>query len=200
MCKYGSFKTIRHSRLVKQLRAILRESGAVVSPREVEVPAWRQQTGQTARLDVAFVAGGVRTYVDVTVRHPKAAKYRARACQLDGAAAGVAEAAKLARYPDLAAAGLLAAVPFAVETYGRMGPGARRLLAAARQRVAELDERMQGWAVVALSQRWQALLSCDLQRSLHEAAQASWGAPGPLQANGPDEAGSLLAAVLDFAH
>ena len=83
--------------------------------------------------------------------------------------------------------------PFAVETFGRLGPSARRLLDAARHRVVESDARMRGWAGVALLQRWQALLSCQLQRSLYEAVQASWGAAGPLQAGDPP--GPFLAAL-----
>ena len=48
-CKCGGYKTICHSRLVTVLRAILRESGAAVDPREVTVPGWRRHDG----LDVA---------------------------------------------------------------------------------------------------------------------------------------------------
>eukprot|EP00973_Karenia_brevis_P064441 8952568-Karenia_brevis.AAC.1 len=43
---------------------------------------------------------------------------------LDGAAAAVAEEAKWCRYPASADAGLLAVEPFAMETFGRLGPGA----------------------------------------------------------------------------
>ena len=189
VCKYGGFKTTRHSLLVQQLRSILRESFAIVSPREVEVPAWRRADGLTARIDVAFLADGTRTFVDVTIRHPGVAKYRAQAARLDGHAAAVAERAKRLWYPALAAAGLPEVVPFAVETYGRLGPSARRLLAQARHRLAEADERFRGWAGTALLQRWQALLSCALQRSLYEAAQAAWGRP-PLSGD------ELLAACL----
>ena len=179
VCKYGGFKTTRHSLLVQQLRGILRESFAIVSPREVEVPAWRRADGLTARMDIAFLVDGCRSYVDVTVRHPGVAKYRRRAALQDGHAASVAESAKRQRYPAVAAAGLQEVVPFAVETYGRFGPSARRLLSQARHRLSESDERLRGWAGAALLQRWQALLSCSLQRSLYEAAQAAWGRAAP---------------------
>jgi hypothetical protein len=190
VCKYGGYKTIRHSLLVQQLRSILRESYAIVSPREVEVAAWRRADGHTARMDVAFLAEGQRSFVDVTVRHPGVAKYCRRAALIDGHAASVAEGAKRVRYPAVAAAGLQEVVPFAVEKYGRLGPAARRLLAQARHRLSEADERLRGWAGAALLQRWQALLSCSLQRSLHEAAQAAWGRL-------PDRGGELIAACLE---
>ena len=121
-CKFGGYQTIRHSRIVHQLRGILRESGAIVAPREMEVAAWTRQDGTRARLDVSFVADGLRDYVDVTVRHPLAAKYLRRAATTDGAASATAEAAKRVRYPALAAAGLRSVVPFAVEFFGRLGP------------------------------------------------------------------------------
>ena len=84
VCKYGGFKTTRHSHLVLRLRTILRESGASELPREVEVLGWRRQDGTRPRLDVAFTAGGSREYVDVTVRHPGAAKYQERVARVDG--------------------------------------------------------------------------------------------------------------------
>jgi hypothetical protein len=187
--KYGGYKTIRHSVLVQQLRGILRESYAIVSPREVEVAAWRRADGHTARMDIAFLVDGQRSFVDVTVRHPGVVKYRQRAALVDGHAASVAEGAKRQRYPALAAAGLQEVIPFAVETYGRLGPSACRLLKQARHRLAEGDARFRSWAGAALLQRWQALLSCALQRSLHEAARAAWGRSAV-------QPGEILAACL----
>ena len=151
---------------------------------------WRRADGTSARLDVAFVAGGVREYVDVTIRHPRAQKYRARAAEEDGAAARIAEQAKRTRYPARAEAGLLAVRPFAVESFGRLGPGALRLLREAWQRLAEADDRVRGWTGQAVFQRWLALLSAELQRGLFDAAQASWG-HGNLS-------GMLLPACLHF--
>eukprot|EP00973_Karenia_brevis_P028312 3901930-Karenia_brevis.AAC.1 len=66
VCKYGGYKTTRHSRIVRLLRAILRESGATVVGREVEVPGWRRADGTRARLDVAFAVDGATCHVDVT--------------------------------------------------------------------------------------------------------------------------------------
>ena len=141
-------------------------------------------------MDVMYFAAGSRNYVDVTVRHPRAQKYRGRAARADGAAARIAEAAKRVRYPANAQAGLLEVQPFAIETFGRLGPGALKLLRSARQRVVEADQTLRGWAGVALFNRWLSLLSVALQRSLFESAQAAWGRP---------DQGSLLGDCLPFA-
>ena len=128
-------------------------------------------------------------------------KYLGRAAVADGAAAAIAEAAKRVRYPALASEGLLAAEPFCVETFGRLGPAALRLLHGARQRAAERDPaRLGGWAGSALLGRWMALLSCDLQKALFESSQAMWGATGRLLAEPADGGGlPMVMAVLPFA-
>ena len=73
--------------MVARLRAILREAGALVAPKEVEVPAWRTPEGRAARLEVSYLLDGARHYADVTVRHPRAVRYRRRASREDGYAA-----------------------------------------------------------------------------------------------------------------
>ena len=103
------------------LRSILRESAASVVGREVEVAGWLRQDGTKARLDVSFAAAGHRTFVDVTVRHPRASKYVQEASQVDGGAATQAERQKRQRYPARPEAGLQAAEPFCVESFGRFG-------------------------------------------------------------------------------
>ena len=182
VCKYGGYKTIRHSQLVHVLRSILRESGATVAGREVEVPAWQRADGTRARLDITFAVEGRRSYVDVTVRHPRAAKYQPHAATSDGSAARVAERGKRLRYPALPSVALEAAMPFSVETFGRLGSSALRLLHDARQRALERATNLRGWAGVSLHSRWLAQLSCSLARSLHEAARAMRGETGPLVA------------------
>ena len=131
--------------------------------------------------------------------HPLASKYVRQAAARDGAAAAIAADAKRQRYPALPDDGLLAVEPFCVETYGRLGVDALRLLRTARQRVAEREGgHLRGWAGTALFQRWLSLLSCELQRSLHDAALAMWGACGRLR-TGPPEDVPLVVAVLPFA-
>ena len=175
ICKCGGYKTIRHSRIVATLRRILRESGAAVSPTEVPVHGWRRADGTGARLDVAYWADGSRHYVDVTIRHPRAQKYRARAALVDGAAAAEAERNKRARYPASADAGLSAVEPFVLESFGRLGPAALQLLGDARQRVAE---RRGARSVTrdGVAHRWFALLQSQLLQAQHEAVVAMWGA------------------------
>ena len=116
--------------------------------------------------------------MDVTIRHPRAQKYLRRAASTDGAAATEAEGAKRQRYPAVAEAGLPAVTPFALESFGRFGTSAYRLLHEARQRAAERDAGLRDWAGSKLMSRWLALLSCSLQRSLYHAAQAMWGYAG----------------------
>ena len=146
-------------------------------------------------MDVAYSAEGARAHVDVTIRHPCAAKYLTQAAVADGEAARVAEAAKRVRYPPLAEAGLQAVEPFAVETFGRLGASALRFLHAARQRAVERDGLLRGWAGVAMFQRWLGLLSCSLQASLFEAVQAMRGDVGALPAVMPCECPAVLAAL-----
>ena len=193
VCKCGGYKIIRHSRLVCTVRSILRESGATVSPTEVPVAGWRRSDGSGARLDIGFWAGGDRQFVDVTVRHPRARKYVTDSAAQDGAAARTAERHKRERYPAEASAGLHTVLPFAVETFGRLGPGALDLLRAAHQRAMERDSTLRGWAGSALFARWLALLSCELQRSLFDATQQMGGVVGRLLTASPGPlAGSPL--------
>ena len=134
----------------------------------------------------------------MTVRHPRARKYLARAAREDGAAAAIAAHGKRVRYPSLPEEGVVAAEPFCVETFGRLGPDALRLLRDARQRIAERESgALRGWASVALFQRWLAQLSCELHRALHEASLAMWGKCGRLQTAAPEE-GPLVSAALPF--
>ncbi|CAE8698950.1 unnamed protein product [Polarella glacialis] len=107
-------------------------------------------------------------------------------------------AAKCERYPAVASEGLLAAEPFCTESFGRLGPAALRLLHAARQRAAEREPNLRGWAGIACFNRWLALLSCELQRAMFDASQAMWGATGRLAAVLP-EGLPLIATALPFA-
>ena len=174
----GGYKTLLHSRIVAVLRGILRDSGAVVPDREVFVHAWGKSQGEAARLEVEFTVAGVRRYVDVVVKHPRARHVLERAACCDGAAATDGEAAKLRRYPAVPEAGLDSVLPFALETFGRFGPSALRLLRSARARVAASDRRFDGWLGHFLTTRWHAQLSCALVCGLWEAAAASFGLVG----------------------
>ena len=88
---------------------------------------------------------------DVTVRHPRALKYRAAAALADGAAAAEAERTKRIRYPALADQGLSAVRPFAIESFGRFGEEALAVLGEARHRVASRSGRRVSGSVAS---RW----------------------------------------------
>ena len=125
-----------------------------------------------------FVVSGSRRYVDVVVKHPRAKHLVGSAADLDGTAAKAGEADKRRRYPARPEFGLSEVVPFAVESFGRLGPAAERLLKEARHRVVAADRRFTGWLGVALCQQWQARLSCALVSGLWDGAAASWGFAG----------------------
>ncbi|CAE8610847.1 unnamed protein product [Polarella glacialis] len=62
-------------------------------------------------------------------------------------------AAKRERYPAVASECLLAAEPFCIESFDRLGPAALSLLHAARQRAAEREPNLKGWAGIACFNR-----------------------------------------------
>ena len=140
----GRDKILLHSRIVAVVRGILRDSGAHVPEREVYVAGWGTSSGEAARLEVQFTVVGARRFVDVVVKHPRAQRVLASAAEVDGAAAAVGEQSKLRRYPAVPDLGLDAVVPFAVESFGRFGKSALRLLRCVRTRVMESDGRFDG--------------------------------------------------------
>ena len=116
-----------------------------------------------------------RVFVDVTVRHgvPSAGERLARAAARNGAVNNEAEAAKRSRYPDGRAPTRV--VPFALETYGRLGRTAllhlRQLARAQAQRLEESADE----AASTLTLRWGCRLSVALHRANAEALRAAFG-------------------------
>ena len=156
------------------LRSVLRDSGASVPDREVEALAWGSGPGHSARLEVEYTVAGARRHVDVVVKHPRARHLVHSAADTDGAAAAEGEREKLRRYPAKPQVGLREVVPFALESFGRLGPAGLRLLKEARLRVVSSDRRFDSWFGHALVQRWHARFSCALVSGLWDAAAASW--------------------------
>ena len=113
----------------------------------------------TARGRGSFAWAGCERYADVTIRHPCADKYVRQAAVQDGAALRLAETGKRSRYPAVASAGLEAVEPLAVETFGRLGPNAVRLLRTAWQHAAEQQPVYARWAGPAMHQKWLAAIS-----------------------------------------
>ena len=116
-----------------------------------------------------------RLYLDVTVRHavPGSGPRLAQAAAHDGAVNKEAEATKRSRYPDRQAP--CRVVPFALETYGRLGRTALlHLRKLARAQAQRLDEGADG-ATSALLQRWGCRLSVALHRANSEALRSALG-------------------------
>ena len=177
-CGVGGFKTFLHSRVVAVLRSVLRDSGALVPNREVFVAGWGTASGEAARLEIEFTVTGVRRYVDVVVKHPRARDVVATAADLDGAAAAKGKMAKLRRYSAVPELGLDTVLSFGVESFGRLDKSALRLLRSAKSRVEQADGRFGGWLGHSLLQRWHAQLSCALVGGLWDSAAASFGFTG----------------------
>ena len=150
------------------------ECGAL-SRREVFVP--ELSTSKEARLDVwAYGLFDVPDLLlDITVRHPRAQRYRPAAEKVAGAAAASSEQEKVDRYPAM---GGRSVVPIAYETWGRAGAAAELLLvqlvAAARRR-AHRRGRSTGQELL----RWRARIDGVLQRGVAaQLAAAQFGLPG----------------------
>ena len=65
-----------------------------------------------------------------------------------------------------------------MESFGRLGSSAQKVLRDARQRVVASDQRFAGQLGVTVYQQWQARLSCALVSGLWDGAAASWGFAG----------------------
>ena len=119
-----------------------------------------------------------RAYFDVTVRHsvPGDRARLAAAANTAGSVASEAEGDKRRRYPDGRTP--FRVVPFAVETYGRMGTTAlKHLRELARERAAHLEEGGDE-AASALLQRWAGQLSTALWRANGRALRSALGSSG----------------------
>ena len=119
-----------------------------------------------------------RLYLDVTVRHavPGSGPRLARAAALDGAVNREAAADKRSRYPDGRAPWRV--VPFALETYGRLGREALlHLRKLARAQAQRLDEGADA-AASALTLRWGCRLSVALHRANAENLRTALGTKG----------------------
>ena len=117
-----------------------------------------------AWLDI-WAFGGVQIQdllIDVTIRHPAAEAYQPRAAQQPGHAASSAEQQKLERYPERDGRSI---VPFAVETWGRMGGRAEDLLQKLAAEAARHHcRRGQSTTAGTFMKRWRASLDATLQR------------------------------------
>ena len=173
-CPCGPLRNQRHDELSEVYADILEEAGGIAR-REVYVE--ELSGAREAVLDVW--AYGIPELpdllLDVTVRHPRAARYRPAAEKTAASAASKAEAEKRDRYPP---AGGRQVWPVAHETWGRLGPAAEQLLqlcASAAARRAHRRGRVSGGEL----RRWRARLDGCLQRAVAmQQAAAVRGLPG----------------------
>jgi hypothetical protein len=173
-CPCGPLRNQRHDDLAEIYADILEEAGGLAR-REVFV---EELSGATeAVLDVW--AYGIPELpdllLDITVRHPRAARYRPAAEKTAGAAACKAEKEKLDRYPP---ANGRQVWPVTHETWGRLGPAAEQLLQACASAAARRAHR-RGKVSGGELRRWRARLDGCLQRAVAmQQASAARGLPG----------------------
>ena len=145
------------------LQTPLRDQRVTTWDREVETRDGGRRT-ELAILGIECTEGGVRRWVDVTVRHPLAGSPTEvqRAARRAGEAARRGEREKHTRYPgeQLTA--------FAVETYGRVGAEARQWL---RKLAAELPDDVR----TAEMNRAYKVISCAVQSELALQLRAASG-------------------------
>ena len=173
-CPCGPLRNQRHDNLAYIYADIFEEVGGIAR-RELFVPELSGK--REAWLDVWAL--GIQELpdplLDVSVRHPRAPRYRPGSEQRPGAAASKAEEVKRDRYPAKAGREVW---PIVHETWGRLGEEAEALLhacAAAAARRAHRRGRTAGGEL----RRWRAKLDGALQRAV--AAQlnaARHGLPG----------------------
>jgi len=113
-----------HNDIVKVLCSEIERAGG----KAWTEPRFQLHHADDEHTDIRFSLGGQLVYVDVTVVHPTAATYLARATQGPLRAAASAEAAKNRQYLARAEQENAQFFPFAVETYGGFGKLARQLV------------------------------------------------------------------------
>ena len=176
-CPYGPLRIKRHDAIADCLADTVSETGAHVR-REAYVKAFSTPQAE-AWLDIwAFGALHIQDLlIDVTVRHPTSSAYQPLASNEGGTAARAAEAQKLDRYPSRAGRSI---TPFAVETWGHLGPAAEGLLQTLASE-ATLHARRRGHMVTASAflRRWRATLDAILHRGVAMSLMAArCGLPG----------------------
>ena len=173
-CESGPLRLRRHDDLADVYADIVEECGALAR-REVYVPelsgskeAWLDVWGYGI-LDLSDLL------LDVTIRHPRAARYRPQSEAVPGHATAEAEQHKADRYPP---AGGRAVWPVAYESWGRAGVAAENLLVRLAT-VARRRAHRRGRACGQELLRWRAKIDAMLQKAVvAQLASARFGLPG----------------------
>ena len=173
-CSCGPLRNARHDELSDLYADMLEEAGGIAR-REVYV---HELSGsQEAWLDVwgYGILELPQVLLDITVRHPRASRYRPESEVQPAAAATKAENEKREKYP---AASGKSVWPVVHETWGRLGTLAELFLqtcAAAARRRAHRRGRVSGGEL----RRWRAKLDGALQRAVAlQLVAARRGLPG----------------------
>ena len=186
-CMVGGRRKRTHDHL-RDLYAELLPSAGYAVLREQHVPGWdRQRRRRNGRWETERAVLDLRleappdapvTYLDMVVPHPGAATRLHGAAAANGHAASQAEAAKHTRYPPNAhVRGRL--VPFAVETYGRLGEEGLRFLRKAAGRACTRTTALAvlgGEGPPAVLGGWLERQSVALQKNNAAALKAAAGA------------------------
>ena len=174
LCPCGPGRNHRHKNIVDVWCDIFEEAGGTVR-QEVYVPCFSSPHAE-AYLDV-HVAGVPELeglYFDITVRHPRDARYAPSLCATsDGVALQRAAAEKQSRYPATNQGRVIA---LGVETWGRISEDSEHILAICAACAIRHDHRRGRHASSARLRRWRAALDGALQGSI--AAQLAHAAAG----------------------
>ena len=171
ICPCGPLTNLCHDGLADSWCDVLDETG-VCTRRELFVPALSTPQKE-AWLDVGTFGPGElgQRLFDVTVRHPGAARYAAKAADADGATAAHGCTDKEKRYGETVTA-------LVHESWGRLNGAAEELLCSASEIAARIDWR-RGRTPGKRLPRWRSVLDAALQRA--QAAMqrtAVFGLPG----------------------
>ena len=173
--------TLRHDFMVSAVRRVISRASCASSAepayRHLRRSSQREGAEGQRRGDIlAVLPGGRISVLDVVVTHPAAPSYVAAAARSDGAAAKRAADRKQQEFCRFGDQAQYTFVPFAVETYGRLGDDALGFVNALAT-IAAANGRVSKATFVANALRE---LSCSLQqgnarmyaRSLFEVARA----------------------------
>ena len=168
-CAYGGWHA-RHSALQTEFVASTQEAGAWVRKTNVKelraIRSSRSKRQGDAAIDF-FGPSQETAVIDFVVVHPLAATYSTRYGQA-GDAAKAKEEYKHGKYDEAAAAVGVRFIPFAVETYGKMGKEALRLLRTLQQDHADSapPSALRPWHARSFVDSAVQRLSVALQRSI----------------------------------
>ena len=180
LCMTGPVRQAVHGELADVLCEFIEASGARARReafvREIRPRGTRRQYTE-AFLDVwGWGSADIPDLlIDVTWRHPMAARCLPRAAETAGFACQLAVADKAKQYP---AAGGRMVHTFPIEGWGRLGPSGEAVLELLAAAAATFDRR-RGRAVGSRLQRWRAHIDAAVQRGISRALESSrFGLPG----------------------